>query len=135
MLIVKVVLVVNPDEAERGRIARAIREAGYNVLEARDETEALAQIRGAPQALLVVAEETPPGPPLEVIVTLRQATRAPLLFVARQGVSELEALALGADHYQRRPLLPELLVTRVRSLSRRWREGDDPDGNHHRERG
>jgi DNA-binding response OmpR family regulator len=36
-------------------------------------------------------------------------------------LGELEALRLGADYYDHRPVLAPLLLARVRSLLRRWR--------------
>src|SRR3990170_6762560 len=97
------VLVVGPDDEERMGIARALDGAGYEVHEAQDEAGALALLDERPVALVVVAEETPPGP--DLIGRLRARTPAPLLVIGQEGVvTEMEALSHGADHYERRPL-------------------------------
>ena len=119
---------MDSDEEERRGIMEILKGAGYQVLEARDRAEALAVISDWPQALVVVAEEAPPGPAPELLVALRQATRAPIVVIGdEREVTEVGALLFGADYYDRRPLLPALLVARVRSLFRRW-AGDPEKG-------
>jgi len=94
---------VDSDEEERRGIMEILKGAGYQVLEARDRAEALAVISDWPQALVVVAEEAPPGPAPELLVALRQATRAPIVVIGdEREVTEVGALLFGADYYDRR---------------------------------
>ena len=121
VLAVEKVLVVDPDAEERRWIMRMLKRAGYQALEARGQAEALALVSWEPQALVIIAEETPPGPAPEFVAALRQATRAPIVVIGEEReVSQVAALLLGADYYDRRPLLPATVVARVRSLFRRW---------------
>ncbi len=124
MPFVESVVVADPDEEERRQIANILSTAGYAVLEAQDQVGSLALIEENPRAMVIVAEETPPGPAPELIVALRQATQAPIVVIGEgQQVTQTAALLLGADYYDHRPLLPAMVVARVRSLFRHWGEG------------
>jgi DNA-binding response OmpR family regulator len=130
---VATVVVADPDDGEREAMAQALAEAGYQVLAVRDGEEALRAVRERPGALLVVAEETGPWPPRELLRRLRAATAAPIVVVGdERRLGEVEALRLGADYYDHRPVLAPLLLARVRSLLRRWRP---PEGRRGRARG
>jgi len=120
---VEVIVVADPDEEERRQMAEILRGAGYQVLEAWDQAGTLALIQENPRALVIVAEETPPGPGPDLVLRLREATEAPLVVIGEERkVTEVEALLLGADYYDRRPLRRATLLARVASLFRRWRE-------------
>src|SRR3990172_12396490 len=70
VLAVEKVLVVDPDAEERRGIMRILKGAGYGALEARDQAEALALVGWEPQTLVIIAEETPPGPAPELVAAL-----------------------------------------------------------------
>jgi DNA-binding response OmpR family regulator len=126
---VATVVVADPDDGEREAMAQALAEAGYEVLAVRDGEEALRAVRERPAALLVVAEETGPWPPRELLRRLRAATAAPIVVVGdERRLGEVEALRLGADYYDHRPVLAPLLLARVRSLLRRWRPPEGRPG-------
>ena len=115
------VIVAAPDQQERRWLVKTLRGADYVVLEARDQAETLALIVKEPRALVVAAEETPPGPATQLVTALREATLAPIVVIGDERLmTRLEALTLGADYYDPRPVLKPLLISRVRSLFRRW---------------
>lgn len=61
------------------------------------------------------------GPAARLIAGLREATPALLVPIGDERLmTGLEALSLGADYYDPRPVLEPLLISRVRSLFRRW---------------
>lgn len=129
------VLVIDPYERERGEIARLMRAANYQVVEARGQAEALILLQENPDAIVVLAEETLPGPGADLIVYLREMTRAPIVMIGEEkGVTEMEALFLGADHYARRPISPAKLTARIWALSESWRRRQtsppEPDEAH-----
>ena len=122
------VLLVDPDDVERSRIAGALRRSGQEVLEARDEAEALVLLEPRPMALVIVAEEAPPGPVRELIGRLRPCSHGALVLIGQgQEVHPTEALELGVHHFVPRPVDLELLRARVAAYLRPlWDQGRQP---------
>ena len=123
------VIVAAPDEQERRWLVETLQRAGYIVRDARDQAETMALIVKEPRALVIAAEETPPGPAAQLIAALREATLAPIVVIGDERLlTGLEALSLGADYYDPRPVLEPLLLSRVRSLFRRWGSQQEENG-------
>jgi two-component system response regulator MprA len=120
------VLVVDDDPAVRSAISRALR-VDYDVDEASDGSEALAQ-HAASSADAIVLDLLMPGiDGLEVCRTLRRREDAvPILVVtARDAVEDrVEGLDAGADDYLVKPFAIDELRARVRALLRRTGAGD-----------
>ena len=120
------VLVVDDDPAVRSAISRALR-VDYDVDEAADGSEALAQ-HAASTADAIVLDLLMPGiDGLEVCRTLRRREDlVPILVVtARDAVEDrVEGLDAGADDYLVKPFAIDELRARVRALLRRTGSGD-----------
>jgi two-component system response regulator MprA len=121
------VLVVDDDPGVRSAIARALR-VDYDVDEARDGAEALAQHAALPADAIVLDLLMPEVGGLEVCRSLRRRNDpVPVLVVtARDAVDDrIEGLDAGADDYLVKPFAIEELRARVRALLRRTGAGDD----------
>jgi two-component system response regulator MprA len=121
------VLVVDDDPAVRSAVSRALR-VDYDVAEAADGAEALAQHAGLPVDAIVLDLMMPGIDGLEVCRTLRRRDDpVPILVVtARDAIDDrVEGLDAGADDYLVKPFAVEELRARVRALLRRTGSGDD----------
>ena len=119
----QVALLINQDDWERRSVGRALRNAGWNVLEASSSVQGLVDVLEDKPTLIVLAAEMPPLEASELLAILRRLTAAPIILIGSRGdPGELKALEQGADSYMRRPFGPELLVARARALFRRYRE-------------
>jgi two-component system, OmpR family, response regulator MprA len=120
------VLVVDDDPAVRSAIARALR-VDYDVDEAEDGADALAQHGATPFDAIVLDLLMPEVNGLEVSRALRRRGDAvPVLVVtARDAVDDrVEGLDAGADDYLVKPFAIEELRARLRALLRRTGAGD-----------
>jgi len=121
------VLVVDDDPGVRSAIARALR-VDYEVGEAADGADALAQHAATPADAIVLDLLMPHVGGLEVCRSLRRrADPVPVLVVtARDAVDDrIEGLDAGADDYLVKPFAIEELRARVRALLRRTGAGED----------
>jgi two-component system response regulator MprA len=120
------VLVVDDDPAVRSAIVRTLR-IDYDVDEAADGAEALAQHAATAADAIVLDLLMPNVDGLEVCRTLRlHDDPVPILVVtARDAVDDrVEGLDAGADDYLVKPFAVEELRARVRALLRRVGAGD-----------
>jgi two-component system, OmpR family, response regulator MprA len=120
------VLVVDDDPAVRSAVSRALR-VDYDVDEAGDGAEALAQHASTAADAIVLDLLMPEVGGLEVCRSLRQrGDTVPILVVtARDAVSDrVEGLDAGADDYLVKPFAVEELRARLRALLRRTGAGD-----------
>ncbi|HZQ15421.1 MAG TPA: response regulator transcription factor [Gaiellaceae bacterium] len=120
------VLVVDDDPSVRSAISRALR-TDYDVDEAADGVEALAQHAARPADTIVLDLLMPQLGGLDVCRSLRRRDDpVPILVVtARDAVDDrVEGLDAGADDYLVKPFAVEELRARVRALLRRAGAGD-----------
>ena len=123
------VLVVDDDPGVRSAIARALR-VDYEVGEAADGADALAQHAAAPADAIVLDLLMPEVGGLEVCRSLRRRSDpVPVLVVtARDAVDDrIEGLDAGADDYLVKPFDVGELKARIRALLRRAGGEGDPD--------
>jgi two-component system, OmpR family, response regulator MprA len=121
------VLVVDDDQAVRSAIARALR-ADYDVSEAVDGADALAQQAAQPVDAIVLDVMMPEVDGIAVCRTLRRrGDQTPILVVtARDAISDrVDGLDAGADDYLVKPFAVEELRARLRALLRRVTPTDD----------
>jgi two-component system response regulator MprA len=121
------VLVVDDDPAVRSAVARALR-VDYEVGEATDGADALAQHASSPADAIVLDLLMPEIGGLDVCRSLRRrGDPVPVLVVtARDAVDDrVEGLDAGADDYLVKPFAVEELRARVRALLRRTGAGND----------
>jgi two-component system response regulator RegA len=99
-------LLVEDDAVLRARLARALRERGFDVREAADGLTALELARADPPEHAVVDLRMPGLSGLEVVRGLKQADPATLIVVLTgygSIATALEAVRLGATHYLSKP--------------------------------
>src|SRR5438105_389101 len=106
------VLIADADAGRRAALARQVRAAGHEPLEARDGAEALRLLRaGAAEAALLDHQLPGPGA-LDVLKLVRGLARpVPVLLLAAPGSipEAVQAMKHGARNYLTRPLAgPEL---------------------------
>jgi two-component system phosphate regulon response regulator PhoB len=121
------ILVVDDEPDIRELVGFHLTQAGYSVETARDGAEALAAIRRAPPALVILDILLPDLTGTEILRVLRQeeasrATPVILLTARSEEVDRVVGFELGADDYVVKPFSPRELVLRVKAVLRRGRE-------------
>lgn len=119
------VLVTDDDELIRA-LARALLErAGMRVTEASNGSEALARLeRGEEFSLVLLDLDMPRIGGMEVLRTIRsKLATAGLPVIVLTGSEghgdEVTIMDSGADDYVQKPIVPERLLTRIKSVLRR----------------
>ena len=100
------VLLVDDDEVFRPRLARAFRDRGWQVREARDVAAGRAAIVAAAPGHAVIDLRLPDGSGLELVREVRAASAsAPIIVLTGYGsiATALEAVRLGATNYLTKP--------------------------------
>jgi DNA-binding response OmpR family regulator len=117
------ILVVDDSEAKRYGLTRALKEAGYEITEADNGTDAIVQARTLP-SLILLDVRLPPMGGIEVARRLRvdPLTRnIPIIHVSASMVTEAhraEGLEAGADAYLVAPVDRRVLVATVGAVLR-----------------
>ena len=123
------ILVADGDGDSRSLTARALGAAGHETLEAANGTEALTRAQEVPLDLAILEVALPEDPDgaavdgFDVCRELRRDGDVPVMFLTgrRDPVDELVGLAVGADAYLGKPLMPRLIVAHAEALLRRAR--------------
>jgi two-component system phosphate regulon response regulator PhoB len=123
------ILVVDDEADLLELVGFHLRQAGFSVETAQDGATALACLRRAPPALLLLDVLLPDLTGTEILRVLRQdeATRnVPVILLTARGeeVDRVVGFELGADDYVTKPFSPRELVLRVRAVLRR---GQSPE--------
>ena len=124
------ILVVEDDDHVAGALESALRQRGYAVVRAASGAEALAACRqGAPLDLVLLDLGLPDSKGLQLSVTLRARSGAPVIVVTADGEirSRVDALRLGADDYIVKPFNGAELLARVEAVLRRCRRVAEPE--------
>ncbi len=118
-----VVLVVDDDAEVRHALTTALAQGGYEVAEAADGRQGLAQFRSRHPALVVTDLAMPVADGFELIRGVREEGETPVLVLSVRGGEEdkVAALDLGADDYVVKPFSVAELLARVRAQLRRPR--------------
>jgi two-component system response regulator RegA len=124
-------LVVDDDRVFRERLARALRERGYQVREAADAAAARAAVAEVAVGWAVVDLRLPDGSGLDVVRDgLTAAPRAKVVVLTGYGSipTALEAVRLGATHYLTKPAsVEEVLAGLTRDAAASPPEAEAPD--------
>jgi DNA-binding response OmpR family regulator len=115
------VLVADDDRDIRDLVAFKLSQAGYDVETAEDGAQALARVRSAPPALVVLDVMMPGLSGMDVARQLRadaQTASLPIIMLtAKAQEADVESgFAVGVDDYVIKPFSPRELLSRVRAL-------------------
>jgi len=116
-------MVVDDSLMVRQQVGRALKDAGFAVVEAHDGVDALAKLAVTPDIALVVLDVNMPNMGgLELLETLRSRAEyaaLPVVMLTTEGQPRLmqQAKALGAKGWIIKPFKPQLLVAAVRKLT------------------
>jgi two-component system, OmpR family, phosphate regulon response regulator PhoB len=115
------ILVVDDEEQLRSLLVLVLEGDGYKVVEARDATEAIAEVEKGSVDLVVLDIALGEDDGRLVLGKIREMGDLPVIFIS--GYKETEdrvlGLRLGADDYLAKPFSPVELVARVQSVLRR----------------
>ena len=122
-----IVLVVEKDRALVAEAVEALREAGYEVVEATDAADGLKKIYELNPDIIIASTDLPPVNGEDACMRIRQASYLPIVILGSQ--EELvKTLEQGADAYIVKPASGREVVARVHSLLRRKESDDPPEG-------
>lgn len=126
------ILVVDDYEVNLTGLRRMLEYAGYDVVTASDGHEALQQVRAQRPDLVLMDVLMPGMSGVAACATMKkdEATRlTPVVLISglQERDTRLEGLEAGADDFLSKPVDPEELYTRVRSLIRLKRLTDELD--------
>ena len=122
------ILVVEDDIELAELLAETLRREGYRVTLHHRGDSAVATVQRERPDLVVLDVMLPGADGFDVLRQLRPAyTGAVLMLTARaDAFDQVSGLELGADDYVAKPVLPRVLVARVRALLRRARPAAAP---------
>jgi two-component system, OmpR family, KDP operon response regulator KdpE len=119
------ILVVDDEVAIRRLLRNTLERAGYEVVEAMNGREALAQVAAAHPEAVLLDLGLPDRDGLGLVPQLRGGSRVLLVVSARDATEEkVAALDLGADDYLTKPFDTDELLARLRVALRHLGGGD-----------
>lgn len=120
------ILVVEDEESYRDALAYMLRREGFEVVEAADGTEGLAEFDRIGADLVLLDLMMPGLSGTEVCRQLRVRGSTPVIMVtARDGeIDKIVGLEIGADDYVTKPFSHRELVARIRAVLRRGQDTD-----------
>lgn len=114
-------LLIDDEEMITEPLARALRQAGYDVLVAHNGRDGLTLAHGRQPDVVILDLLMPEMDGWEVCRVLRQDSTVPILMLTALGdeVDRILGLELGADDYLTKPFSTRELIARLRALLRR----------------
>ena len=118
------VLVVEDEESYREALAYMLRKEGFDVVEAPDGTQGLAEFDRVGADIVLLDLMMPGLPGTEVCRQLRLRGPVPVIMVTARDseVDKVVGLELGADDYVTKPFSHRELVARIRAVLRRGQD-------------
>lgn len=115
------ILVIEDEEGIIHLLNLYLRDAGYNVVAARDGADGLALHAREHPDLVILDIMLPALDGFEVCRRIRSWSKTPILMLTARGDEDdrIAGLELGADDYLVKPFSPRELVSRVRAILRR----------------
>ena len=115
------ILVIEDEEGIIHLLNLYLRDAGYNVVVARDGADGLAMHAREHPDLVILDIMLPALDGFEICRRIRSWSRTPILMLTARGDEDdrIAGLELGADDYLVKPFSPRELVSRVRAILRR----------------
>jgi two-component system response regulator VicR len=121
MILMTSVLLVDDEKMITDPLARALTQAGYQVMVAHDGQDGLALAREKQPDVVVLDVLMPQMDGWDVCRALRQDSTVPILMLTALGdeVDRILGLELGADDYLTKPFSTRELIARLKALLRR----------------
>ncbi|MHB8599423.1 MAG: response regulator transcription factor [Ktedonobacteraceae bacterium] len=125
------ILVIEDEEGIVHLLNLYLKDAGYDVVIARDGADGLALHAREHPDLVLLDIMLPAIDGFEVCRRIRAWSKTPILMLTARGGEEdrISGLDLGADDYLVKPFSPRELVSRVRAILRRVGDSSSLDGN------
>ncbi|WP_182561882.1 response regulator transcription factor [Microlunatus kandeliicorticis] len=120
------VLVVEDEESYREAVSYMLRKEGFEVAEAADGTQGLAEYDRSGADLVLLDLMMPGMPGTEVCRQLRARGNVPVIMLTARDseVDKVVGLELGADDYVTKPFSHRELVARIRAVLRRGQDAE-----------
>lgn len=120
----KTILVVDDEYRMRRLIGDYLKKEGFTVLEADNGADALLQFKKDNINLVILDIMMPRLNGYEVLKSIRQSSRVPILMVTAKSEESDELLGfdLGVDDYVTKPFSPKILVAKVKAIFNRLDE-------------
>lgn len=112
-------LVVDRDGVERRLVSTILAADGFHVMQMAGSMEGLMAVLDSDPALIILGDDTEPGPVDEIVALMRRVSAAPILILLSGDTPEDDWLNRGADYCLSRPISVTDLVVRARGLLRR----------------
>ena len=127
----KRILIAEDEEVLRDFVSRNLRARGFEVLEASNGLEAVAQWERESPHLLILDIMMPRMDGLEVCRRVREQSSVPVIVLTALDAErdKVMALDLGADDYLTKPFGVEELLARVRAVLRRTQSDATPSSS------
>jgi two-component system response regulator ResD len=125
------ILIIEDEEGIVHLLNLYLKDAGYDVVVARDGADGLALHAREHPDLVLLDIMLPALDGFEVCRRIRAWSKTPILMLTARGSEDdrIQGLDLGADDYLVKPFSPRELVSRVRAILRRTSAGSgSPDG-------
>ena len=122
------VLILETDNHISRLLTELLEDAGFRVREEMDSDLAVVQVMRQNPAVILMSEDMPPLGTVEILPLVRRLTRVPIIVLGEGGDTPVvSALLEGADMYMSKPLNYRELLSRVRSLTRRFNSDQQED--------
>jgi DNA-binding response OmpR family regulator len=123
------ILIIEDEEGIVHLLNLYLKDAGYNVVVARDGADGLALHAREHPDLVILDIMLPAIDGFEVCRRMRAWSKTPILMLTARGSEDdrINGLELGADDYLVKPFSPRELVSRVRAILRRAGSQDTPE--------
>jgi two-component system KDP operon response regulator KdpE len=104
-----------------------LRASGYEVLNASNGLDAVAQVRAQEPDLLVLDLVMPGMDGFEALKQIRTFSAVPVIILSAKeaNVDKITGLSLGADDYLAKPFNPDELIARIEAVRRRLAPAED----------
>lgn len=101
-----------------------LKNEGYIVLKASDGVEALEQLQAHPVDLILLDVMMPRMDGLQACIRIREENHIPIIMVSAkaQDMDKISGLSIGADDYVEKPFNPLVLLAKVKSQLRRYKQ-------------